>query len=32
MVVLQPMGDGQSKFLQFQFAGEHAAHGYPTGR
>ena len=32
MVVVQSRGDGQQTFLQFQFAGEHAAHGYPTGR
>ena len=30
VVVLQSRGDGQQTFVQFQFAGEHAAHGYPA--
>ena len=29
---LQTLPDGNRKLLQFQFAGEDAAHGYPTGR
>jgi hypothetical protein len=32
MVVLQTTADGQQKFLQFQFAGDEAAHGFPTDR
>lgn len=32
VVVLQSLGDGSQKFLQFQFKGEAAAHGYPMGR
>jgi hypothetical protein len=31
-VVLRTLGDGQLKFLEFQFEGEDAAHGYPAGR
>lgn len=31
-VVLQSLPDGMQKFLEFQFAGEHAAHGFPTDR
>lgn len=31
-VVLRTSPDGISKLLQFQFAGETAAHGYPAGR
>ena len=31
-VVLGPAADGARKLLQFQFAGETAAHGYPSGR
>jgi hypothetical protein len=30
VVVLQSNPDGSQKFLQFQFSGETAAHGYPT--
>ena len=31
-VVLQSLPNGSQKLLEFQFAGEHAAHGFPTGR
>jgi hypothetical protein len=31
-VVLSPIGDGSQRFLQFQFKGETAAHGFPTER
>ena len=31
-VVLQTLPDGNRKLLRFQFAGEDAVHGYPTGR
>jgi hypothetical protein len=31
-VVLQSLPDGSQKLLEFQFAGEHAAHGFPTER
>ena len=31
-VVLQSLPDGMRKLLEFQFAGEHAAHGFPTER
>ena len=31
-VVLATMPDGRKKLTEFQFAGEHAAHGYPSGR
>ena len=31
-VVLATMPDGRKKLIEFQFAGEHAAHGYPSGR
>jgi hypothetical protein len=31
-VVLATMADGARKLLKFQFAGESAAHGYPSGR
>jgi hypothetical protein len=31
-VVLQSLPDGMQKFLEFQFAGEHGAHGFPTDR
>lgn len=34
LVTLRPTGDASvpSKFVSFQFAGESAAHGFPTGR
>jgi hypothetical protein len=32
VVVLQSLGDGQQRFVQFQFSGETAAHGYPAAR
>jgi hypothetical protein len=32
VVVLQSIGDGSKRFLQFQFKGETAAHGFPTER
>jgi hypothetical protein len=31
-VVLRPLPDGHRRFVEFQFAGEAAGHGYPTGR
>jgi hypothetical protein len=31
-VVLQSLSDGSQKLLEFQFAGEQAAHGFPTER
>jgi hypothetical protein len=31
-VVLQSLADGTRKLLEFQFAGEPAAHGFPTDR
>jgi hypothetical protein len=31
-VVLRSLPDGMQRFLEFQFAGEHAAHGFPTDR
>lgn len=31
-VMLQSLPDGMQKLLGFQFAGEHAAHGFPTER
>lgn len=31
-VVLQSLPDGMRKLLEFQFAGETASHGFPTGR
>ena len=32
VVVLETLADGMQKLVEFQFAGEHAAHGYPSGR
>jgi hypothetical protein len=32
VIVVQSRADGQQTFVQFQFAGERAAHGYPTDR
>jgi hypothetical protein len=31
-VALATIGDGTMQLLEFQFAGEHAAHGVPSGR
>jgi hypothetical protein len=31
-VVVRTLSDGSQKLVEFQFAGEHAAHGFPTDR